>query len=118
MQQKINTLKKKALIIALQVEILERLEPENYSHWFSLGISSEHQDNEEYYLLVDFKTAGSSCIFLDITTNTELTKDEVSLAIDEILNEINATQNTCNYCGLEIDGDFCSKDCLEADLND
>jgi len=118
MKQKINTLKKKALLIALQVEILEKLEPEHDNHYFSIGISSEHQDNEEYYLLVDFKTAGSSCIFLDITTNTELTKDEVSNAIDEILSEIAEHQNTCNYCGLEIDGDFCSKDCLEADLHD
>ena len=118
MQQKINTLKKKALLIVLQVEILERLEPEHDNHYFSIGISSEHQDQEEYYLSVDFKTSGSVYNSLDITTNSDLKKYEVSNAIDKILSEINETQNTCNYCGLEIDGDFCSKDCLEADLND
>ena len=118
MQQKINTLKKKALIIALQVEILERLEPEHEKHYVSVYARSEHIESEEYYLSVDFKMSGDCCNDLDITTNTELTKDEVSLAIDEILNEINETQNTCNYCGLEIDGEFCSEDCLEADLND
>ena len=118
MHHKINTLKKKALLLSLQVEILERFEPESDKHWFAVEIDGQHIDSIFYYLSVDFKTSGSLCDDLDISTDTDLTKEEVSNAIDEILSEIIEPQKTCNYCGLEIDGDFCSKDCLEAELND
>ena len=118
MKNKINTLKKKALLLALQSEILERFQQDDDNHRASVGIESEHKDSEEYYLTVHFKTSGNLCGIIKITTNTNLTEVEVSNEIDDILSEITEHQKTCSYCGLEIDGDFCSNDCLEADLND
>jgi len=27
-------------------------------------------------------------------------------------------ENECSYCGTECDGDYCSKECYKADMND
>ena len=89
MQHKIKTLKKKALLTALQVEILENLNQNDTIQWFSVEIYGQEIESEGYYLEVEFKIYNDFCDNLEITTNTVLKSYEVSRAIDEILRQIN-----------------------------